>query len=83
MIRITLYSGPSDTDTREAAISLRTVDTKDVSETLRQIGLEWKNADYMGSRQVIITLDPVVELKDSAEFKKAIDDLREALDNLG
>lgn len=33
-----------------------------VTETLRQIGLEYRTADYFGNRQVIIVINPDPEL---------------------
>lgn len=64
MIRITIYAGPGDpgrTPSYEASTSERIVAERDVSEELRQIGLEWRQADYFPTRQTVITFDPVTD----------------------
>lgn len=82
VIRITLYSGPSDTDDRQDAVSVHLVDEADVHERLRQIGLEWTTADYMPQRQVLIALDPVVP-NDRAEIKQRVRAAAVALEETG
>jgi hypothetical protein len=82
-IRITVYAGHSldPTDTNyEPSTTVRTVSERDVSETLRQLGLEWRQADYFPGRQTVITLDPVADAVDvRGEVRKAA----EALERTG
>lgn len=80
MIRITVYSGNSETDQRKGTISAYIVGDSEVSEHLRQIGLEWKQADYMTQRQVVITLDPI-GVQEEEDLVKAV--LQTAMDKLG
>lgn len=83
MIRITVYSGPSDTDRdRPPAITQRETPETQVHEVLRQIGLEWKGADYMTQRQVVITLDPVPAQAD-IDVKDQVRLAAEALERTG
>lgn len=65
MIRITGYAGESPTDTeRPGSVKVYgPFEDCDVNEALRQIGLEWKTADYMTQRQVVLVLDPVEDDK--------------------
>lgn len=70
MIRITIYSGPTKSDSNSGSISVRECDASRVGETLYNLGLEWKNADYMGQRQVVITLDPIPESEHNLEHIK-------------
>lgn len=65
MFEIIVYAGPSDTeDDREASTCRHFAEAADVHEKLRQIGLEWKIADYMTSRQVVITLRLADDMRD-------------------
>lgn len=67
MIRITIYAGPGDpskTPNYEATTTERVVSERDVSEELRQIGLEWRQADYFPTRQTVITFDPVPDQRE-------------------
>ncbi len=57
--RITIYAAPSQTDPRPASASTRVVANRDLADTFRLLGLEWKNADYMPARQVVIVIDSV------------------------
>lgn len=56
VIRIIAYAGPSGTDERPSSV----VDWSEEGpeEALRRIGLEYKTADYMSQRQVVIVLTP-------------------------
>lgn len=80
MIRVTVYAGPSATDERESSVVGHVADDADVHELLRQIGLEWKTADYFPQRQVVITLDPVNE--DEAERASIKASVKEAAAHL-
>lgn len=53
----------------------------EVNETLRQIGLEYKTADYFTSRQVVIVIDPDPDLSGTLPLSanQQIDNLRRAL----
>ena len=66
MIRITIYAGLGEDKTEgeaphfyEPSVTARTCAEADVHEELRQIGLEWRTADYFPTRQTMIVLDPV------------------------
>jgi hypothetical protein len=59
MLKVTVYSGPSTVDDRPGDITLRMVSERDLAHVLSDLGNEWRNADYMGQRQVVITIDPV------------------------
>lgn len=61
MIRITVYAGHSfdHVSDYEPSTTVREVADRDVSETLRLLGLEWRQADYFTGRQTVITLDPI------------------------
>jgi hypothetical protein len=59
MLKVTVYSGPSTVDSRPGDVTLRTVSERDLANVLSDLGNEWRNADYMGQRQVVITIDPV------------------------
>lgn len=82
MIRISIYTAPTENDCRGGAISTRVVSENDVSEVLREIGLEWKTADYMSQRQVVLTLDPVRE-NEVREIKTAVRAAAQALEDTG
>lgn len=64
MIRMTVYAGrgPDDdaTDYRPSCV-VHMVAERDLSEELRKLGVEWRQADYFPTRQTVITLDPVPE----------------------
>lgn len=59
MFRVTVYAGPSETDDRPSSVAQYEVSHDDLGEKLRHIGLEWKTADYMPQRQVIIAINPI------------------------
>lgn len=83
-IRITIYAGHSldPTDVNyEPSTTVRTVSERDVSETLRQIGLEWRQADYFPGRQTVITLDPVRD--DAVDVRGEVRKAAEALERTG
>ena len=89
MIRITVYAGPAPTDDPDdagsytASVGLRGVfDTRDVSEELRQIGLEWRQADYFQNRQALIVLDPV-EHTDRIQIEDKVRKAAAALEETG
>lgn len=68
MIRITIYAGPHPDDelltsSYKPTVSVMEVRDGDVSEELRKLGLEWRQADYFPNRQTVITLDPLPEAK--------------------
>jgi hypothetical protein len=56
----------------------------DVHETLRRFGLEYKTADYLFGRRVIIIIDPYFDQEDIeaklAKVRNVTDLLQEALD---
>lgn len=84
MIRITVYSGPARDDMRPSSCTMRITEETEVHEELRKIGLEYKNADYMPQRQVVITLDPVAVTAEDADplkvvLKGAVDKIEEFL----
>jgi hypothetical protein len=86
VIRITVYAGPSldPAETHyEPSVTERTVDESDVSETLRQLGLEWRQADYFSGRQTVITLDPVVTRPDVRDVRDEVRNAAEALERTG
>lgn len=83
MIRITVYSGPSTTDERPPAVSTRTVADVDVDDELRKIGIEWRTADYMPQRQVVITLDPVTTDDERAKLRANVRAAAEYLEQTG
>lgn len=62
MIRVTVYAGASPRDTEdgpyEPSVGTCWVEERDLSEHLRKLGLEWRQADYFPDRQTVITLDP-------------------------
>lgn len=87
MIRITIYAGhnldPTDSD-YEPSTTVRMVDERDVSEELRKLGLEWRQADYFPGRQTVITLDPVdPNVAASTEVKLKIREAADALERTG
>lgn len=57
MTRITVYAGPAKGT--DAIPTVRDWSEHGPEEALRRIGLEFKQADYFGHRQVVIVLDPV------------------------
>lgn len=61
MIRMTIYAGPGPDDggLYKPSVSSRLIDERELSEELRKLGLEWKQADYFSQRQTVITLDPM------------------------
>ena len=84
MITITVYAGPSNpNDDRDPSIKRHLAREEDVTETLRQIGLEWKTAGYMTSRQVVITLDPIVDEPDAADVQAKVREAAVALEATG
>lgn len=84
MIRISVYAGhsPDDADRPYAAsTTVRTVSERDVSEELRKLGLEWRQADYFPGRQTVITLDPAGP--DVGDVKLKIREAADALERTG
>lgn len=62
MIRVTVYAGPAvadDDGPYEASTVQHIVAERDLSEWLRNLGLEWRQADYFPGRQTVITFDPI------------------------
>lgn len=84
MIRITVYAGPATADVLGGLSSTKVHEVEDsaVHEILRSIGLEWKTADYFPRRQVVITLDPVVD-EPKAKIRELIRDAALALEETG
>ena len=80
-----MFAGPSPDDEDgpyDASTSVRTVDTRDVSEELRKLGLEWRQADYFSGRQVVITLDPITEV-DTTDIKRKVREAVAVLEETG
>lgn len=66
MIRMTVYAGAGTDDEDgpyEPSTIVRLVAERDMSEELRKLGLEWRQADYFPTRQTVITLDPMPDQK--------------------
>lgn len=81
MIRMTVYGGvaPDDEPHEQGPITYQKLLTpRELSEELRTLGLEWKNADYFGRRQTVITLDPVSD----EDFSSVRELVREAVSKL-
>jgi hypothetical protein len=84
MHRIQVYAGhvdgPHDDNTRPASAKDHGyVEARDVHEVLRQIGLEFKTADYFTERQVIIVIDPQVEAELPLLVTQKMHELADAL----
>lgn len=84
MLRVNVFAGPSDNpqDKRPATTAQHIVSERDLSDALRQIGLEWKNADYMPNREVIITISSLAEVRDP-EIGEKIREAAAALEATG
>jgi hypothetical protein len=83
LTRITVYAGPSGEDPRESSVAFQVVANSDVSEHLRMLGLEWRTADYMPQRQVVITLDPIEPEHRKEDVKIQVRAAAEALERTG
>ena len=91
MIRITIYAGLGEDASRgeashfyEPSVTSRTCSESDVHEELRQIGLEWRTADYFPTRQTVIVLDPVADEPPSmAVVQSKIRDAAASLEGTG
>lgn len=85
MIRLTVYAGPRPDDggLYKPSVSSRLVDECELSEELRQLGLEWKQADYFPQRQTIIALDPVPDEIDEPDVRARVREAAAALEGTG
>lgn len=82
MIRMTIYAGSAGRgDPYEPCVTTHLVAERDVSEKLRTIGLEWRQADYFPDRQTVITLDPVSD--DGTDVKALVREAASKLERTG
>lgn len=68
MQKITVYAGPSSTDSRPQSVA--DWSEYDPEEALRRIGLEYKTADYFSQRQVVIVIDPADEPPEAEQVRR-------------
>lgn len=84
MIRMTVYagSGPEDEDgPYEPSTVVHLVDERDLSEELRKLGLEWRQADYFPTRQTVITFDPIPD--EQTDVRALVREVAETLERTG
>lgn len=84
-IRITVYAGegPDDGGLHKPSVVSYFTSASEVHETLRQLGLEWKQADYFPARQVVITLDPIASPNQEDNVREKVRAAAEALEDTG
>lgn len=85
MIRMTIYAGIALDDedgpyTHET--TSRMVCERDLSEEMRKLGLEWRQADYFSTRQTIIVLDPVAD-DEQVDVRARVREAASALERTG
>lgn len=89
MIRITVYAGIGPSDDEDAPYQASVHERgefseRDVSEELRKLGLEWRQADYFQTRQTLIVLDPVdPRAQDKTELRAKVREAASALEETG
>lgn len=66
----------------EEGVSYRSCDAAGVHEELRQIGLEWKTADWAHGQQVVITIAPHVE-ENNAGLREQVRQAADLLERTG
>jgi hypothetical protein len=83
-IRITVYAGRDENEARPpTTIAHEPVPMCDVHEELRRIGLEYKQADYFSTRQVLIVLEPVEPRAPLRDVQSKIREAAMALEGTG